>query len=315
MSRVRTHAFNAGAVALALALCLAVALSDAGAPAASEASPDSPEHVVDADQVQLPVRAYERILSLSPIADAVLLETIPSERLLGLSGSMRAALGEHRFANIRSTDGLGIEEALGLNPDLVIVSGLANVDQVRQLRAAGVAVFRLGSMRGLATFEADALHISRLLNVEAAGRELVDTLKRRMRMVAADVAPDARPRGLYLGVLGGGLYGGANHTSYHDVMEAAGLVDATADLDGWPAFTPEEVLTRDPDVILVHEHTRQMLCERQGLDALRACRGIGGARIIELPSALLNDPGLGMLRCAELLRDEVHGPPTEVNHE
>ena len=265
--------------------------------------------VHDADGTSVPVHTYARIASFSPIADAILLETVGRSRIVGLSATMQEGLGAHRFEGIRSIEGARIEQVLALAPDLVLVSGMADAGHVRQLRDAGMAVFRLGEMRGLTTFADDARLIGTLVGAREVGVQLAATLERRMAMVAADVPVEDYPRGLYLGVIGRGLYGGANHTSYHDVLLAAGVQDSLAHMDSWPELTPEQVLALDPDVIVLHPGAAASLCARDGLNRLRACRRLPGTHLVELPSGLLNDPGLGMLRCAEQLREAVHGPP------
>ncbi|MCA9536488.1 MAG: ABC transporter substrate-binding protein [Myxococcales bacterium] len=309
MSRTRTTLLNTLALLLALGACLAIATSQRGVAVATRGPSEDAREVRDADGTAVPVRPYRRIASLSPIADAILLETIPADRLVGLSGTMREALGDHRFSGIRSIDGASVEQVLALDPDLVIVSGMADAGHVRQLRDAGVPVFRLGEMRGLASFAEDARDVGTLVGAAEAGVELAATLSRRMRAVAADVPLAGRPRGLYLGVIGRGLYGGANGTSYHDVLLAAGLEDALEHMDSWPELTPEQVLELDPDVVLLHPGTGASLCQRDGLAALRACRRAPGTHLVEVQSGLLNDPGLGMLPCAERVRAAVHGAP------
>lgn len=310
MSVARTHVLNGAALLVAVGACVAIALTDAPAPPAAAGPTVTSREVRDAEGTAVPVRAYRRVASMSPIADAILLETIAAWRVVGVSGSMRDGLGPHRFESLHSIDGASVEQVLALDPDLVIVSGMSAGGQVAQLRDAGVQVFVMGEMRGIESFLEDARDIAGLVGEGPAGEALGRRLAERMRMVAADVPEDARPRGLYLGVIGRGLYGGANHTSYHDVLTAAGLRDAVAHLDSWPELTPEQVLELDPDVVVVHEGTGRLLCERDGLRTLRACQREGGARVVELPSGLLNDPGLGMLPCAERLRAMVHGAPT-----
>jgi ABC-type Fe3+-hydroxamate transport system substrate-binding protein len=310
MTVTRTHALNGAALLLAVGACVAIALTDAPTPRAAVDPSAATREVRDAEGTAVPVRAYRRVASLSPIADAILLETIAAWRLVGVSGSMRDGLGPHRFESLHTIDGASVEQVLALDPELVIVSGMSAGGQVAQLRDAGVQVFVMGEMRGIESFLQDARDIARLVGEGQAGEALGERLAQRMRMVAADIPAERRPRGVYLGVIGRGLYGGANHTSYHDVLEAAGLRDAVAHLDSWPELTPEQVLALDPDVVVVHQGTGRQLCERDGLRTLRACRRAGGARVVELPSGLLNDPGLGMLPCAEQLRAIVHGAPT-----
>ncbi|MCA9576473.1 MAG: ABC transporter substrate-binding protein [Polyangiales bacterium] len=312
MSRARITLLNLLTVVAALLACIGIALTER-APARAALTHQTDAHeVTDADGTVVPVRSYQRIGSFSPIADVVLLETVAPTRIIGLAGTMRDGLGSHRFEGIRSIDGARVEEVLALNPDLIIVSGMSDAGHVRQLRDAGVQVFRLGEMRGLSTFARDARLVSALVDASGAGAQLATSLERRMRMVAADIPLSRRPRALYLGVMGRGLYGGAQHTSYHDVLIAAGLRDALDHMDGWPELTPEQVLAMDPDVVVLHQGTRGLLCQRDGFATMRACRGLAGTQVVELPSGILNDPGLGMLPCAEQLRTAVHGAPPRI---
>lgn len=309
MSRALTHLLNGLALAVAVGVCVLIAVKDAPARTAT-AAPHAESRVVrDTDGVALPVRAYQRIASLSPNADAILLETISASRVVGVSGTMREGLGAQRFESLNIIEEATVEQVLALDPDLVIVGALSFSGQVQQLRDAGIAVFRMGEMRGLRSFVQDARDIARLVGEGARGEELGAQLERRMRMVAADIPPSERPRGLYLGVIGRGLYGGANRTSFHDVLEAAGLRDVLTHMDSWPELTPEQVLALDPDVVVVHEGTARVMCDRDGLRTLRVCLREGDAQVVELPSGLLNDPGMGMLLSAERLRLAVHGAP------
>lgn len=309
MTRSFTHALNALGLAVAVGTCLVIAVKDAPARSATAEPGAETREVRDMDGVAIPIRAYQRIASLSPNADAALLETIAASRVVGVSGTLRAGVGAQRFEDLHIIEEATVEQVLAPDPDLVIVGGMSSAGQIAQLRDAGVPVFRMGEMRGISSFLHDASVIGRLVGAGDAGERVGRRLATRMRMVAADIPPERWPRGLYLGVIGRGLYGGANRTSFHDVLVSAGLRDVLADVDSWPELTPEQVLELDPDVIVVHEGTARVLCERDGLRTLRACTREGGAQVVEIPSGLLNDPGMGMLPTAERLRVAVHGEP------
>jgi iron complex transport system substrate-binding protein len=115
---------------------------------------------------------------------------------------------------------------------------------------------------------------------------------------------------MYLGTHGGQLFGGTRGTSYHDVLVHGGLVDAAAErYEGWPALTSEQVLELDPELLVTAEGKADELCHIPGLERLRPCRGEG--RIVEVPAAVLIDPGTPMLEAAEAVRRAVHGPPPD----
>ena len=93
---------------------------------------------------------------------------------------------------------------------------------------------------------------------------------------------------------------GAVGTSYHDIMAAAGLVDVAAErYRDWPAYSAEQVLELDPEIIVTRAGVAAGICKYPGMDHIDPCRGKG--RIIELPGELLDEPGLAMLEAAEEL--------------
>jgi iron complex transport system substrate-binding protein len=107
----------------------------------------------------------------------------------------------------------------------------------------------------------------------------------------------------------GQLFGGTIGTSYHDVLQAAGLVDSAAlHYRNWPHYDPEQLLQLDPEVIVAATTSAAQFCGISGLDHLRACAH-GAAGVIGVDEALMSDPGLGMLDAAEALRARVYGEP------
>jgi ABC-type Fe3+-hydroxamate transport system substrate-binding protein len=98
------------------------------------------------------------------------------------------------------------------------------------------------------------------------------------------------------------LVGGARDTSWHDVLEAAGLRDAASDRTGWPSWTPIDVATRNPAWIVTEPGMGALLCDRDGIAATEACR-LG--HVAEVDGDLLSDPGLTMLEAAEAVADRI----------
>ena len=167
-------------------------------------------------------------------------------------------------------------------------------------------VFDLGEMHGTATLRDDIVTVARLLGDESRGLRLADRFERRMASVARDVPMSRRPHAMYLGIHGTQLYGGTAGTSYHDVLEAAGLVDVAATrYSGWPSMTSEDILALDPQIIVSPNGQGRAICRHVGLTAVAACRDPHG--IVAIEGALLVEPGLTMLEAAEAVRDAVHG--------
>lgn len=278
----------------------------AGAPGAGF-SPLSAANVLrDAAGHPLPARRYQRIASASFHADRLLLALSEPERVIALSRSGRSRDPDAFLYGARAqlAAASDVEQLLALRVDLLVVNQLGSQSELARVRAAGIEVFDLGELRGLSNLEANICALASALGDRSRGERLYQRWSRRFRAVARDVAPAARKRALYVANYAGKLYGGTRGSSYHDVLEAAGLIDIAAErYRDWPNYDPEQLLALDPPLIVTEVGMGEQLCGNVWLRELSACKT---RAIVELPSQLIGNPGLGMLEAAETLHDMVY---------
>lgn len=299
----RADLVNACALVLALGAGMASAWESGGE--ASSSNEASAETIVDAIGTRVPVERYARIASASSIADQVLLRILEPDRIAAVTAHSTLAGPEpwrfEGFVKIESLERL--ERIVALEPDLVIVSNVMDARRIARLRDAGLRVFDIGAMHGMETFVPAIRTLGRLSNASERAERVADEMEQRMsRVWEGEPHHDA----MYVGIVGGEMYGGTRGTNYHDVLEAAGVRDfaAEAGLNGWPRLTREQLLELDPPWIVAPTGTGAQLCRQTGLDELRAC---GDDRVIEIEPSILHDPGFGMLAAAESLRDAIVG--------
>ena len=263
--------------------------------------------IEDATGSRISVRDYTRIVSTSTIADQVLIELVGPSRLLAVSAHTLRTQTTHAYqGKIGVEHARDVETIIELRPDIVFVNNLVDRRQVERLKDADLNVFDLGEMRGLETLLSNIRQVAAVLNVPQRGDRLVDDLVQQLESVSAGRAEQDKRRGLYVGIHGDRLFGGAAGTSFHDVLVAAGLIDVAAEAGfrGWPAYTSEQLLTLDPPWIVTNTGTEQSLCRHPGLQSLAACRS-GQVRGVE--ARLLTDPGLGMAEAARAVHAAVYG--------
>jgi iron complex transport system substrate-binding protein len=271
--------------------------------------PDGTPSLLDRSGNLVPLRQYQRIASASTVADALLLEFTSPNRIAAFTHYHKeATLSAHFYDGRPQLDAVhDFETLLSLRPDLLIVSTLSSGVRIERLREAGLAVFVLGEMRGLDSYLDSALNVATLVGKPELGRSYVTTFRQRMARIAAHLPEAKRKTALQLVYYGRQLYGSGKHTSYYDVLSAAGLVDLGAvHFTGWPALTSDQVLVINPDVIVTRTGMGAQLCTQESLSALRAC-ATGARGIVELPDELLNDPGPQMLPSAEQIYSAVYG--------
>jgi iron complex transport system substrate-binding protein len=249
---------------------------------------------------------YRRIASTSSVADPLLRELCEERRILAFSShSVEVGPDAYRYAHKPGVEVTHTEALLELAPDLVLVSSLADHAHTERLREAGLTVFDLGMLTGKGSLLDTIVRLGWLIGAPERAQSYASRFAERLEAVAADVPQAKRKRALYIGVYGNQLFGGSVGSSYHDVLTHAGLIDAAAErFTGWPSYTPEQVLTLNPELIVTQTGGRALLCRHTELQALAAC---DTRRIVEVDEAIINDAGVYMLDAAELVHRAVYG--------
>jgi ABC-type hemin transport system substrate-binding protein len=266
------------------------------------------ETLFDATGYPVRMRRYTRIVSTNLVTDRLLLELAEPDRILAFS---RAAAERphdgYRYRGKPAIDGFGPVEALiALRPDLVLTNSFGTPGRAARLRSAGIDVFDLGELRGVRSLVTVAETVATLLGQPERGREFAHTFVQRMNSVAAGLAGRPRKTALFLSTIGNQVQGGTARTALYDVLTAGGLVDiAAAHYRDWPAYSSEQLLALDPDLIVTKQGMSAAVCAFPGADHLAACHESG--RIIELPAELIDEPGPAMLEAAETITRQVYG--------
>lgn len=274
-----------------------------------ETLPDGTRAVLDRSGRLVRMEDYQRIASASTISDTLLLEFVSPDRIVAFTQySQKNELFGHRFSHKPRIDALkDMERLLTLEPDLLIVSTLSAETRLQRLRDAGLNVFVLGEMRGQESFLHNARALAVLLGRPKLGELYAQSFERRMRAIAKDLPEQQRKTAMQLTLYGKKIYSSGRDTSYNDVLTAAGLLDVGArHFDGWPAISAEQVLGLNPQVIVTRDGMGAAICSNTALQALSACVN-SREGIVELPDALINDPGPMMLPSAELIHARVYG--------
>ena len=189
---------------------------------------------------------------------------------------------------------------LATHPDLVILYASAdNRDAARRLRASGVATaaYKLDRI-------ADMLRVTRILGRltgdTAAAERTVDSVQATIERVRRQAASLPHPTVFWplwetpLLSVGGGSW-------LNELLEIAGAKNVFAELpQPSPAVTFEELLRRDPDVILAGEKTRLRLLADPRWKTLRAVREghvlVFDTTIVTGPSARVGASAVSLAR-------------------
>jgi len=192
----------------------------------------------------------ERLISLAPSITETIYALGLGDRLVGDTDYCdyppEAKLKPHVGAVLNPS----LEKIVALKPDLVLGIVEANRRETAdQLDRLGIPLYGL-TAHSLADTLRLISDLGRVLDDEANAQALVASLQHRIGAVEQRVAGQPRPKVLFVTWYRPLITAGP-HTFVSDVIQRAGGVSISDDLHGeWPRMSLEEVLKRDPDVIL-----------------------------------------------------------------
>ncbi|MCQ2437615.1 MAG: ABC transporter substrate-binding protein [Clostridia bacterium] len=153
--------------------------------------------------------------------------------------------------SVQSGYDTNIEQIIALEPAVLLMSTMAQTEeQVKQLEDAGITVIVSDAQDIAGTYEAIRL-IGAVTGHDEEAEQVIADMQATFESVAA-AAAEAEAKTIYFEVspLAWGLWTAGNYTFMNEVAEMIGLENIFADVDGWAEISEEQVIERNPDLIM-----------------------------------------------------------------
>lgn len=208
------------------------------------------------------------------------------------------------------------EPVMAFEPDLVLADPWSAGDTRERLEDAGIPVIVLpDSSNWKAACEVLAL-LGRVFGEEERARSEIAAIEARVEALAAR-ARGKSLRAVAYSNFGSQGFSAGSKTTLDDAMRLAGIENlaASAGLEGNIGFTFEQLLSFDPDAIVIslplraergHTGDKGGAAERLLVDEvmLKDLRAVRERRFLRLPAGLFASGSHGIVRAAEVLADE-----------
>jgi iron complex transport system substrate-binding protein len=190
-----------------------------------------------------------RIVSLGPINTENVFLLGAGDRLVANTSYCVHPAAARDKVKIGSVMQLNIEQILGLQPDLILATGLTTPQQVAQLAASGVRVVHFPQPSNFAAICAQFLELGKLLGLEARAREIIADAQQEVRAIQQRVK-DLPARKVFLQVGAHPLFASVKSSFTNDFIVLAGGINiAAGQRDG--RYNREKVTAQNPDVIII----------------------------------------------------------------
>lgn len=257
----------------------------------------------------------QRIISLAPSNTEILYA-------LGLGGRV---VGVDRFSDyppeVREKPKVGgmvdpdYERILSLRPDLVLTTGGVQRAVVERLETLGIRVFALHPQTVEGVLDS-ILTVARLAGVTRKGWEVVGALRRRIRAITlkTERIPLSRRPTVFWIIWPEPLMTAGPRTFIHSLITLAGGRNIAGDIAGprdYPLYSMEELVARDPDVIIATTDAHGAVGNLAAKPGWRSLRAVRSGRVYFVDPDLVHRPGPrlvdGLEAIARLLHPKLFG--------
>ena len=216
---------------------------------------------------------------------------------------------------VKSGAETNLEEILALQPDVVIMSTMAQTeDQVNALEQAGVKVIVSDAQNLEGVFTA-----IRLIGTVVGKTDEAEALVKKMQDTFDGIRAKAQGSGktVYFEVspLQYGLWAAGKGTFMDELAEICGLKNCFGDVNGWAEVSEEQVLQLDPDYIVTTSMywgegptPVEEIVSRPGWDQLKAVKN---NQVFNADSNAITRPGPRLMDAVQALYDFVYGAEEE----
>ncbi len=266
---------------------------------------------------------FDREVSLAAPATKVVAITAADCEILYALGAGDTVVGRGEYCNypeevldveaVDSGSELNVEQVIALEPEVVIMGGMAQSDeQVKALEAGGITVVVSYAQDITGTYTAIEM-IGKVVGKTAEADALVAEMKQGFADIEAKVEKSDTPKTVYFEVspLEWGLWTSGSNTFMDEIATMLGLENAFADVDGWAEISEEQVLERDPDYIVTSAmyfgegpEPDEEILGRTGWQDLKAVKA---GQVFLADNDSITRPGPRLVQAAETLYGQVYG--------
>lgn len=194
----------------------------------------------------------QSIISLAPSNTEILFALGLGDKVVGVTDWCDYPPEASEKPKVGAYDRPDIEKIVALSPDLVLVAHGTTMDIINRLVALGLTVF------GIKTTDLDDLmddirRVGEITDRELEAQALTSDMAIRIETVSSQTRALAhRPKVFYM-VWHDPLWTAGSGTFIHELIEKAGGVNVCANVTGYATVSIEEIVARDPEIIISSE--------------------------------------------------------------
>jgi len=247
-------------------------------------------------------RIPQRIVSLAPSNTEILFALGLGEKVVGVTDWCDyppEALDKEKVGSYDTPD---IEKIVALTPDLILVAYGTTMDVINNLVGLELTVFGIKST-DLDDVLNDIITVGEITDKEVEAHALTSEMESRIQAVTDETSElEERPRVFYI-VWHDPLWTAGSETFIHELIEKGGGVNICQNITGYTTISIEEVVARNPEVIITSEWSFEWA---QNETLLQGTNASQSGRIYQGDDDLVQRPGPRLVEGLEWFAYFIH---------
>jgi iron complex transport system substrate-binding protein len=253
----------------------------------------------------------QRIVSMAPSNTEILFAVGAAEQVVGRDEYSDFPPEALEVTSIGATYGeLNTEVIVALEPDLILVADITPIEQIEALTALGLTVFQVPNPMSFDDLFDNLETVGLITGQQGPAAELVESLAARVDAVEKAVADASTVRVFYEvdGTDPTAPFTTGMGTFQQVLIEMVKGENVAADLQGWGAMNLEQIVERDPEVIIFGEGpwvptTSESLAQRSGWGGITA---VLEGRVHGVDTNWIDRPGPRLVDALERFAQLIH---------
>ena len=257
----------------------------------------------------------ERIVALTAADCEILCALGCEDKLAGRGAYCDYPSSIQQITVVQSGAETNLEEILALDPQVVLMGDMAQAKEVvLALEDLGIKVAVSDANSIAEVFEAIRM-IGAIAGADAQAEALIADMQNTFDGIAAKSPKGEQTIYFEVSPLQYGLWTAGSNTFMNELAEMCGFTNAFADVEGWGAVSEEQVLARDPDVMVTiamyfgeGPTPVEEILSRSGWQGLKA---VSGQKVFNADSDSISRPGPRLKDAAVELYGFLYGENAE----
>ncbi|MFB7156545.1 helical backbone metal receptor [Lysinibacillus sp. NPDC056232] len=252
------------------------------------------------------------IVSLQPSNTEILFALGVGDNIVGATEFDTYPEEAQKIERVSNSTIFNSERILALKPDVVIAYTTGgdeeNLNALKGLEDAGIKVFAIQSAKSFDDVYGDIEQIATVMGIKDKGDKLNADIKAKIVEVQEKVKDVKKQKNIYLEISPKPvIYTAGSDTFQQEILNAAHVNNVFADLESWAQVSEEDVIAKNPEVILTTvdnvKNSAEEILSRDGWNSITA---IQNKAVYYIDTDISNRPGPRIGEAVELIAKAVY---------